>query len=194
MFQLFFEFFKTGLFAIGGGLATLPFLYEMSDKYGWFRQEDIGNMLAVSESTPGPIGVNMATYVGNTIGYTEGGITGGILYGVLVTIALVLPSYLVILIVQKLMTRFSENRYVQGAMNTLRPASVGMVSAAVVGILEAVLLNFGAYSVNQRWTDVLLLPNMLLFVAIFVFYQCFQKMHPVFILAIGALAGIILKL
>lgn len=194
MFQLFFEFFKTGLFAIGGGLATLPFLYEMSDKYGWFRQEDIGNMLAVSESTPGPIGVNMATYVGNTIGYTEGGITGGILYGVLVTIALVLPSYLVILIVQKLMTRFSENRYVPGAMNTLRPASVGMVSAAVVGILEAVLLNFGAYSVNQRWTDVLLLPNMLLFVAIFVFYQCFQKMHPVFILAIGALAGIILKL
>lgn len=191
--QVFWEFFKTGLFAIGGGLATLPFLSKMSEAYGWFTQEDIGNMLAVSESTPGPIGVNMATYVGNTIGALHGGFLGGILCGVLSTLSLVLPSYLVILVVQKMMSRFSENRYVQGAMRTLRPASVGMVSAAVLGILESALFNFDVLSV-QQWNNVVLIPNILLFIAIFILYQRFNKLHPVLFLAAGAAAGILFRL
>ena len=93
--QLFWEFFKTGLFSVGGGLATLPFLSRMSNRFGWFTQEDLGNMLAVSESTPGPIGVNMATYVGN--------LTGGIVGGLVTTMALILPSYLVILMIATVM-------------------------------------------------------------------------------------------
>ena len=102
---LFLEFFKTGLFAIGGGLATLPFLSEIGSKYGWFTQAELANMLAVSESTPGPIGVNMATYVGNT--------AGGVLGGVITTLSLILPSYLIILMVSKVMNKFHDTLYVQ---------------------------------------------------------------------------------
>lgn len=191
--RVFWEFFKTGLFAVGGGLATLPFLSKMSDKFGWFTQQDIGNMLAVSEATPGPIGVNMATYVGNTIGATNGGILGGILCGFVSTLSLVLPSYLVVLAVQKVMSRFSESRYVQSAMKTLRPASVGMVSAAVLGILETVLFRFDMALIG-RWNEVVLLPSLILFILIFVIYQKFNKLHPVILLAVGAVAGIVLKL
>jgi len=191
--QIIWEFCKTGLFSIGGGLATLPFLSKMSERYGWFTQQDLGNMLAVSEATPGPIGVNMATYVGNTVGTSVGGFWSGVLCGITSTLALVLPSYLFILIVYRLMTRFSENRYVQGAMSTIRPASVGMVAAAVLGILQTVLFNPNALSIGQ-WSAIVLLPNFALFVCIFVIYQVFNKLHPAVLLAIGAVAGIVFKL
>jgi len=183
--RLFWEFLKTGLFSVGGGLATLPFLSKMGNTYGWFSQEELANMLAVSESTPGPIGVNMATYVGNTV--------GGFFGGVLTTISLVLPSYLVILAVAKVMERFKENRYVQGAMKTLRPASVGMVSAAVLGVLQSVLVRMDAVS-SLQWAQMIVLPNMLLFIILLAFYYKFQKLHPIVILAIGAVVGIVLKL
>ena len=191
--RIFWEFFKTGLFAVGGGLATLPFLSRMSDTYGWFTQEDIGNMLAVSESTPGPIGVNMATYVGSTVGAGELGILGSVICGILATLSLVLPSYLVILVVQKMMSRFSENTYVQGALRTLRPASVGMVFAAVLGILESTLLDMDAFAMGL-WNSFVLIPNVILFCVIFVLCQRFQKFHPVLFLALGAAAGILLGL
>lgn len=191
--ELCWEFFKTGLFAIGGGLATLPFLSQMSTNYQWFSQNDIGNMLAVSESTPGPIGVNMATYAGNMVGTLHGGVWMGIACGVLSTLFLVLPSYLVILVIQKVMSRFSENRYVQGAMKTLRPASVGMVTAAVCGILQSVLFNFDAARIGQ-WNRVVLYPNVLLFAILLVVYLRYNKLHPVLVLSVGAVAGIIFKL
>ena len=183
--QLFWEFFKTGLFSVGGGLATLQFLSQMSNRFGWFTQEDLGNMLAVSESTPGPIGVNMATYVGN--------LTGGILGGILATFALVLPSYLVIVMIAKVMERFKENKYVQGSMTLLRPASVGMVSAAVLGVLQSVLLDLDAVAAMQ-WNQMVLLPSLLVFLALLIFYTKFNKLHPIVILSIGAVAGIVLKL
>ena len=179
------EFFKTGFFAIGGGLATLPFLSKMGNAYGWFAQEELANMLAVSESTPGPIGINMATYVGNTV--------GGILGGVLATFSLVLPSYLVILAVEKVMEHFKENHYVQGAMKTLRPASVGMVCAAVLGVLQSVLLDMDAVAALQ-WNSMVVVPSLLLFLVLLVFYIRFNKLHPVVLLSIGAVAGIVLKL
>ena len=183
--HLFWEFFKTGLFAIGGGLATLPFLSEMSNKFGWFTQEELANMLAVSESTPGPIGVNMATYVGNT--------TGGIMGGMITTIALVLPSYLVVLAVFKVMARFQENRFVQSSMKTLRPASVGMVSAAILGVLKSVLLNSSSLEAMQ-WGNVLIVPNLLLFGVLLLSCFKFNKLHPLVFLSIGAIAGILLGL
>lgn len=183
--SLFWEFFKTGLFSVGGGLATLPFLSQMSNRFGWFTQEDLGNMLAVSESTPGPIGVNMATYVGN--------LTGGLLGGVIATLALVMPSYLVIVMIAKVMERFKENVYVQHSMTLLRPASVGMVSAAVLGVLRSVLINSDAIQAMQ-WGQMVMLPSLLVFLALLLFYSKFQKLHPVVILAIGAVAGIVLKL
>ena len=182
---LFLEFFKTGLFAIGGGLATLPFLSEMGTKYGWFTQEELANMLAVSESTPGPIGVNMATYVGNT--------AGGVLGGVATTLALILPSYLIILMVSKVMNRFHDNLYVQGAMKTLRPASVGMVASAILGVLGSVLLDQSAIASLSR-LQMIVIPNAILFVVLLALYLKFKKLHPIVILGIGAAAGIIFKL
>ena len=182
---LVFEFFKTGLFAIGGGLATLPFLSQIGEKYGWFSQEELANMLAVSESTPGPIGVNMATYVGNTV--------GGFLGGIITTFGLVLPSYIVILLVYKIMDRFHNNRYVKGAMETLRPASVGMVAAAVLSVLQSVLLNTEAVT-SLQWSQMIALPSLILFVVLLGLYAKFQKIHPVVILAIGAVVGIVLGL
>ena len=183
--RLFWEFFKTGLFSVGGGLATLPFLSQMSSRFGWFTQDDLGNMLAVSESTPGPIGVNMATYAGNTV--------GGVFGGLLATMALILPSFLVILLVYRIMDRFRDSRYVQGAMKTLRPASVGMVSAAVLGVLGSVLLNKEAIEALQ-WTKMISLPNLLLFIVLLGIYIKFKKIHPVLLLALGAAAGILFKL
>ncbi|MDD6252157.1 MAG: chromate transporter, partial [Oscillospiraceae bacterium] len=97
--QLFWEFFKTGLFAIGGGMATIPFLYDMSDKTGWFTHSDLSNMIAVGESTPGPIGINMATYVGYITGMNEFGIPGALLGALVATIGLITPSLIIILII-----------------------------------------------------------------------------------------------
>ena len=182
---LFLEFFKTGLFSIGGGLATLPFLSDMGMQYGWFTQEELANMLAVSESTPGPIGVNMATYVGNT--------TGGVLGGVATTLALILPSYLIILMVSKVMSKFHDSLYVQGAMKTLGPASVGMVAAAILSVLFSVLLDQAAIA-SLAWRQMIVIPNAIMFAVLLTVYLKFKKLHPIVILGIGAAAGIIFKL
>ena len=115
--RLFLEFFKTGLFSVGGGLATIPFLYELSAKTGWFSYEELANMMAVSESTPGPMGVNMATYVG----FETAGVPGSIC----ATIGLVTPSVIIILIIAKALHAFRSNRYVDAAFYGIRPCSLG---------------------------------------------------------------------
>lgn len=184
--RLFWEFFKTGLFTIGGGLATLPFLSQMGERYSWFTQEELTNMLAVSESTPGPIGVNMATYVGNSV--------GGLFGGVLATFALVLPSFIIIYFVAKIMLRFKNNRFVASSMETLRPASVGMISAAVLGVLKTVLVNTEAVTA-KNWSGVLSWTNLLIFAVLLgIYWKWNKKLHPVVLLAAGAVVGIVLKL
>ena len=97
--RLFIEFFKTGLFAVGGGMATIPFLYRMADATGWFTANDVANMIAVGESTPGPIGVNMATYVGFVTGMNQHGTTGAVMGGITATLGLITPSVIIILII-----------------------------------------------------------------------------------------------
>lgn len=179
------EFFKTGLFAVGGGLATLPFLSDMADRYGWFTQEELANMLAVSESTPGPIGINMSTYVGTTL--------GGIFGGLLTTFSLVFPSYLVILFIQKFLQRFQDNLYVKNTMGVLRPASVGMVSAAILGVFQTSVLHLPALNALQLNLAVVV-PSLLVFFALLTVHLKFKNIHPLIILGLGALAGILLKL
>lgn len=184
--QLFWEFFKTGLFSIGGGLATLPFLQQMGQKYGWFTETELANMLAVSESTPGPIGVNMATYVGVTA-------TGGsILGGVIATFSLVLPSLIVIVIVASVLRRFRENRFVQSSLTMIRPASVGLVAAAVLSVLKIALFTGKGVSDSSLWLPVW--PAVLLFAVLAVGRWRLPKLHPIVFIAVGALAGILLKL
>ena len=124
--QLFWEFFKTGLFAVGGGMATIPFLYNMADATGWFTRNDVANMIAVGESTPGPIGVNMATYVGYVTGSGEGGLPFAILGAVVATLGLITPSVIVILIIASFLKAFRNNRYVDSAFYGLRPPPPGL--------------------------------------------------------------------
>ena len=147
--QLFWEYFKAGLFAVGGGMATIPFLYDMSDKTGWFTHQDLANMIAVGESTPGPIGVNMATYVGYVTGMKQGGIATAVLGAVTASAGLVLPSLIVILMVAAMLKRFKSSPLVQSAFYGLRPASTGLIAAA--GISVAVSNLFGSVPFSVNW-------------------------------------------
>ncbi|MGM9662488.1 MAG: chromate transporter [Oscillospiraceae bacterium] len=130
--RLFYEFFKTGLFAVGGGLATLPFLEEMAGRTGWFTHAQLADMIAVGESTPGPVGVNMATYVGFTVAGVPGALTA--------TVGLVTPSVIIILLIALFLKNFRENPLVKGAFYGLRPASTGLIAAAGVSVLSVAML------------------------------------------------------
>lgn len=136
LLRLFFEFLKIGMFSVGGGMATLPFLYDMADRTGWCSYSQIADMLAVSESTPGPIGINMATYVGYSIAGIPGALSA--------TLGIIVPGILLVIIVTSVLHKFSGNRYVEGAFYGIRPASTGLIAAA--GILVARITFFDAQS------------------------------------------------
>lgn len=179
--QLFWEFFKTGLFSVGGGLATLPFLRQMGNQFGWFTQTELTDMLAVSESTPGPIGVNMATYVGTTV--TNGNPLGG----AVATLGLVLPSVIVIILIAGLLKHFRENRYVDKCFQMIRPASVGLVAAAVLSVLKIALFKEAPTLLGITP----FVPAIILFAVLAVGRWKLQKLHPIFFILFGAAAGIL---
>ena len=187
--RLFWEFFKVGLFSVGGGLATLPFLYSLGAKTGWFSTADVANMLAVSESTPGPIGVNMATYVGFDC--------GDVLGGVVATLGLVTPSVIVIVLIAMALQAFRTNKYVDAAFYTLHPASTGLIAAAGWSVFALVLVNLDAYRVSYQLADLLQWKNLILFAVIWVLTNLvkpLKKLHPVVFLALAAVVGIVFRL
>lgn len=177
------EFFKTGLLSVGGGLATLPFLYEMADKYPWFTRAQLSDMIAVSESTPGPMGVNMATFAG----YTTAGIPGAIL----ATFSLVLPSIIVILIVARFLQRFQTSRGVQWVLSGLRPASVGLIASAGFGILK-LALKWNPDGGMSMWLDWKAVALCIVLAVLYHFMQ--KKWHPIVFIGLGAAAGVLLGL
>lgn len=186
--RLFYEFFKTGLFAVGGGLATLPFLYDISDKTGWFTHADLADMVAVSESTPGPIGVNMASFVGFR--------TGGVLGAVVATLGLILPSVIVILIISNFLKKFRDNFYVNSAFYGLRPASTGLIAAAGVSVALITFVDKTLWGTGAAITQIVYLKAMALAVVVFIltnFVKPAKKLHPVVFLALSAVVGIVLK-
>ena len=155
--RLFYEFFKTGLFAVGGGMATIPFLYNMADSTGWFTRIDVDNMIAVGESTPGPIGVNMATYVGYITGMNEGGLPFALLGAVVATLGLITPSIIVILIIASFLKSFRDNRYVESAFYGLRPACTGLIAAAGLSVAVTNLFYTESEAFNAvvtKWSDI----------------------------------------
>lgn len=181
--QLFYEFFKTGLFAVGGGLATLPFLEDISQRTGWFTSAQLADMLAISESTPGPIGVNMATYVGFE--------TAGILGSLCATVGLVMPSVIIIVLVSKVLEKFRSNTYVEAAFYGLRPASVAMVASAGIGVAMTTLLNLTASGFAVlRWRELVLAAVIL---ALTNFVPKVKKFHPIVFIALAAAVGIIFE-
>ena len=187
--RLFWEFFKVGLFSVGGGLATLPFLYSLGAKTGWFSTADVANMLAVSESTPGPIGVNMATYAGFDC--------GGVLGGVVATLGLVTPSVIVIVLIAMALQAFRTNKYVDAAFYTLHPASTGLIAAAGWSVFVLVLVNLDAYRASYQQADLIQWKNLVLFAVIWVLTNLvkpLKKLHPVVFLALAAVVGIVFRL
>ena len=187
--QLFWEFFKTGLFAVGGGMATIPFLYDMSDKTGWFTHQDLANMIAVGESTPGPIGVNMATYVGYVTGMELGSVGTAIGGAVIATTGLVLPSLIVILIVAAMLKRFKNSPLVQKAFYGLRPASTGMIAAAGISVAVSNLLGSAPFSLNWKG---LILAGLLWVLTNKV--DKTKKLHPIVFIVFSALVGIVFSM
>ena len=189
--QLFWEFFKAGLFAVGGGMATIPFLYDISDKTGWFTHTDLANMIAVGESTPGPIGVNMATYVGFVTGMHDQGVLTAILGAVIATVGLVTPSVIVILIVAAILKSFRNNPYVESAFYGLRPASTGLIAAAGFSVILSNLVTVGgveSHIFGLNWKGIILAVVLWLLTNV---VKKTKKWHPIVFIGISALAGIL---
>lgn len=180
--RLFYEFFKVGLFSVGGGLATLPFLYNLSDTMGWFTYSDVTDMIAIAESTPGAIGINMSTYAG----YLVAGVPGGII----ATLGLVCPSIIVILIIANLLKKFKDNKYVQSAFFGLRPASMAMIAAAGIGVVKVALINIDAFKASGQLTDLFFIPGLILAVVLYILSKK-TKWSPIVLIAISALVGIV---
>ena len=185
--QLFLEFFKTGLFAVGGGMATLPFLYDMAERTNWFTAAQLADMIAVSESTPGPIGVNMATYVGF--------VTAGFPGALVATVGLITPSVIVILIVAAFLKSFRDNKYVNAAFYGLRPASTAMVASAGITVVMATFLRGEIAAAADLLTAIdwkcVVLAAVLLVLTRWVKWT--KKLHPIVFIAASAVVGVVLK-
>lgn len=187
--MLFYEFFKTGLFAVGGGMATLPFLDAMSLKTGWFTQAQLIDMIAISESTPGPIGVNMATYVGFT--------TAGPLGSIIATLGLIAPSIIVILIIAKFLSKFKDSPIVKSVFYSLRPTSTALIAAAGVPVIMLSLTNSDKFKASGSILDFFNFGAIVLAIILFVLtnkVKATKKLHPVVFIAASAILGIIFSM
>lgn len=167
---LFFEFFKIGLFAVGGGMVTIPFLFDLTKKYDWFSAAELTDMIAVSQSTPGPVGVNMATYAG----FQTAGISGGII----ATFGLVLPSVVIVIWLSKLLSHYVENQFVKEIMATVRPAVAALILLAGVELFKLSVTTWYAAA----------------FAAGFFLLVHFYKKSPIFYILLAAVLGVVFKL
>lgn len=188
--RLFLEFCKVGLFSVGGGLATIPFLTDLGERTGWFTSGQLADMIAISESTPGPMGVNMATYVGFT--------SGGPLGGVIATLGLVFPSVIIILIISKFLQKFRQSKVVDGVFYGLRAASVALITAALLQVAKIALM-FREVALPESGvvkTELFYWPAILLAAVIFVLvkFTPLKKLHPICFIALAAVAGIIFQM
>lgn len=195
LLQLYWKFFTTGLFAIGGGMATIPFLYNISDTTNWFTYNDLADMIAISESTPGPIGINMATYVGFITGTNQGGPVYGIIGATAATLGLITPSIIVILLIAAFLKNFKDNKYVQNAFYGLRPASTGLITAAGLGVFVATLFpgdwTAGLSAAFVNW------KGCILAFILWLFTNKIKKtkgLHPIIFIAASAVVGIVFSM
>ena len=184
--RLWWEFLKIGAFSVGGGMATLPFLYNMSDRTGWFTYDQIADMLAVSESTPGPIGINMATYTGFT--------TAGFLGSLAATLGIITPGIIIVLLIIKVLDRFRKNKYVEAAFYGLRPASTALIAAAGILVVKIALLNLDIYKASGKIVDIFNYKAIILAAVLIVltrYVKKTKKLHPIIFIAFSAVVGIV---
>jgi len=177
-----FTFFKIGLFSVGGGLATIPFLFELADNSdGWLTREMIGNMLAVAQSIPGAIGANLAAYTGHTY--------AGIAGGYIAALSLTAPSIIIIILIAKVLQQFKESETVKSIFSGLRPAAAGLLSAACFGVIVLSIWNSAA----PEWYEYLRWKELLMMGIVFILIIKLNK-HPIFYIIAAGAAGVLLKL
>lgn len=194
LLQLFFEFCRVGLFSVGGGLATIPFLTDLGERTGWFSPGDLANMIAISESTPGPMGVNMATYVGFH--------TAGVVGGVTATLGLVSSSIIIILIIAGFLDKFRQSKAVDAVFYGLRAASVALITAALLQVAKIALMFHETAGPEMAPGSVVPVyemfywPAIILAVVIFVLvkFTPLKKLHPICFIALAAAAGIVFQM
>ena len=170
-FHLFLQFFHIGIFSFGGGYATLPFLFDISEKFGWYSINELNNMLAVASITPGPVGINMATFAGFK--------TAGVLGSFLATSAIILPSIIFVVLISKFLNRFCENVYVKSVISVLKPLGCGLLTAVGVNLF-----------INEFFRGSFNIAN-LIFCMILIGISLYKHKSPVFYLGAGALWGLI---
>lgn len=180
---LYYEFFKIGLFAVGGGMATVPFLLDLATKYNWYTASEFANMVAISQSTPGPVGINMATYAG----YEAGGILGALI----ATLGLVTPAFFIIMLIARFMRDFSDNKTVKAVFTGIRPVVAALILCAVWELCQLSL-----FTTTAEGTLSPIYINIIISVILFGCMQIkkLKKLHPLWWILIGALAGIALNL
>lgn len=179
LLTVFWEFFKIGLFAVGGGPATIPFLMDLTKKFDWFTAKELTDMIAVSESTPGPIGINMATYVGFDV--------LGVFGGIVSTLGLVIPSIIVITIIASFFHKMNQNPKVQAVFSGIRPAVTGIIASAVFTICKVSLFSYETEIIKPEWKSIILSLVVLGLLQI----KKLKKLHPFFWFVFGAVIGIV---
>lgn len=187
LFFLCMEFAKIGFFSLGGGYATLPFLYHMSEVYGWFSPLELSRMLAISSITPGPVGLNVATFAGFK--------TAGILGSIVATMSIMLPSFFMIIIISKMLKKFKDSPCLCSVMYALRPATAAMLAAVALRLFRDVIIrnpDFSGFNFlqMQNFIDI---KGFLLLVILFILSLKLKK-DPLVFLAFGAIAGILLHI
>ena len=184
--ELFYTFFMIGAFTFGGGYAMLPFIQEEVLNHKWMSVEEITDFIAVSESTPGPFAINMATFIGNNVG-GEYGVLAGIFGAFCATLGVVLPSFVIILIVAKVYDKFKNSTIVAGCMTGLKPAVIGFIGAAALSIAATVFFKNGISLSIFKTTDFYVSLGVF---ALAVFLTFYKKLHPIIIICISAILGI----
>ena len=167
LLKLFFEFFNIGLFSFGGGYATIPFLYHIAEKYDWYSAKHLSDMIAIASVTPGPVGVNVATYAGF--------VTSGILGSFIATFAVILPSFIIVLTISTLLEQYKSNRYVQSVIYALKPAGCGLLAAVGINMFVSNINIFGMFLLTGLFAAGLT-----------------EKRDPIFYILVSGIAGLIL--
>ncbi|MDR2502360.1 MAG: chromate transporter [Oscillospiraceae bacterium] len=178
LLRLFYEFFLIGLFSVGGGMATVPFLQDLSARTGWFSTAELLDMIAVAESTPGPIGSNMAAYAGFK--------TAGVFGAIVSVLSEAIPGLIIIMVIAGFLRKFRDSRIVNGAFSALRPASLALIAAAGAGVARTTLFPGGARGASLA----ILLPQLLLLAALII-PMLKTKLHPLVFIAVSAVFGIL---
>ncbi len=193
---LFWEYFKIGLFTIGGGYVMLPMVMQVVEKYGWIGSQELLNFVGIAESTPGPFAINLATFIGMKVGKgTSLGLFGGFLGATVATVGVVLPSLVIIIVVTNLLLKFKQNRYVQGVLGGIRPVVLGLVLSAIVTVGCAVVLpNLDTTNITKEGFDSfgwvsLIIMGVLLFLSQIRINK--KKVHPILLIVFSAVVGVV---